>query len=251
MSSFLRRLFSRSKIDVAHRPTDVVLPAAPDPDDLFDWSPRAKRRESRPEPGNGPSEEPAPRRRARSGASITPISDALSQFRVPPADEGSRRPERGAAGPPSIPFSPPPPPPAQIRLLMTDGTVVEVAGDPEFESRIRYLAESLFAPTAPPAEPHSTGPGLPEDAFQTTGPGSPLDAHSGVTGAPPAPDGAAGPPDPSDDTTGVGVLEAAVPTTPQMRLVFSDGSEAALAPEQAGVDRLSYVIANLMARPTA
>jgi len=136
---------------------------------------------------------------------------------------------------------------------MTDGTVVEVAGDPEFESRIRYLAESLFAPTAPSAEvlADTTGAGLPEDAFQTNGPGSPLDAHSAVTGAPPAPEGAAGPPDPSDDATGVGVLEAAVPTTPQMRLVFSDGSEAALAPDQAGVDRLSYVIANLMARPTA
>jgi len=212
VSSFWRRVFARSRVDGPRRPTNVSLPAAPDPDDLFDWSPRAQPEGERTKPV-GIEESPRVEASAPSlGTPTAPISDALSQFQRPGPEQVSGRPPtvsaRHGAGPPSLPHPPPPPTkPAQIRLLMGDGTVVVVSGDPELERRIGYLAENLLAPLSEP-EPSALSPGM-RDSRQT------------------------------------------VQSIPQMHLVFTDGSEAALPPDQEIVDRLSYVIANLLpVRPT-
>jgi hypothetical protein len=133
---------------------------------------------------------------------------------------------------------------------MADGTVVEFAGDPELEHRIAYLAENLFVPQrfanepAEPAEPASAAtPGFPvlppeaETGDQTNTEQPTFDDSADFWG-------------PFDGTATA--LEMHTPLWPQVRLVFADGSEAALPRDQEIVDRVSYVIANLLpARPLA
>jgi hypothetical protein len=133
---------------------------------------------------------------------------------------------------------------------MADGTVVELAGDPELEHRIAYLAENLFVPQrmanepAEPAEPASAAtPGFPV---------RPAEAETGEQTkiAQPTFDDSADTWGPFDGTATA--LEMHSPLWPQVRLVFADGSEAALPRDQEIVDRVSYVIANLLpARPLA
>jgi hypothetical protein len=255
VSSLFKRFFGRSKIEqIPRRRSDVALPPAPDPDDLLDWSPRAKPEESRREPAEAMYKASVPAHPFPSGLPAAPISEALSQFRMPPAEPASPGPQSALnlspGGPNSMP-SPPPPPnsnPAQIRLLMADGTVVELAGDPELEHRIAYLAENLFVPQrfanepAEPAEPASAAtPGFPV---------RPPGAETGEQAAQPTFDDSADFWGPFDGTATA--LEMHAPLWPQVRLVFADGSEAALPRDQEIVDRISYVIANLLpARPLA
>ena len=245
MSSFFRRLFGRSRIDASKRPRDIPLPAAPNPDDLFDWSPRAKPDRAHPN-SLGPAEVPRTEGRAPwSSTTVAPISEALSQFRQPGTKARSSRPRSVPNGGPAGPPSPPPrmTKPAQIRLLMADGTVVEVSGDPELERRIGYLADNLLAPLAECADP----------VAEPAQPFVPAEGPPGAESEPvalPNPAVAPGILDQFDDRGG----ELRPPSRgwPRMQLVFSDGSEAALPPDQEIVDRLAYVIANLLpARPTA
>jgi len=254
VSSFWRRLFSRSRVDGPRRPTNVSLPAAPDPDDLFDWSPRAQSDGERTKPV-GIEESPRIEASAPSlGTPAAPISEALSQFQRPGTEQVSGRPPTVSvwqgAGPPSLPPPPPPPTkPAQIRLLMGDGTVVVVSGDPELERRIGYLAENLLAPL--PDFQESVVPAPPPVVGETSPEGQPQPALESV----PALVSVA-----TDDSTPAAVEQVEEHDVfaplqprgwPQMRLVFTDGSEAALPPDQEIVDRLSYVIANLLpVRPT-
>ena len=254
MSSFWRRLFGRSGADDPGRSTSGSLPPAPDPDDLFDWSPRALPEEKRSKPAEievAPrTEESAP----NPGPSSAPISDALSKFQSPRTKQVPSRPAtfsqpRSAGGPALPPQPPPPTKSAQIRLLMGDGTVVVVSGDPELERRIGYLAENLLAPR--PDSHESPVPPPPPVPAEPLSEGQLLPA----TGTVPVLASAA-----PDDSAPAGVepvkeRDVFVPARPggwpQMRLVFTDGSEAALPPDQEIVDRLSYVIANLLpVRPT-
>ena len=133
---------------------------------------------------------------------------------------------------------------------MGDGTVVEVSGDPELARRISYLADNLLAPLAEFADPPA-GPVPALGPAEQTLVANPEPAQDVAASLSPAPQAA----DPV-------VLEQfeerdsdfRPPSAgwPQMRLVFSDGSEAALPPDQEIVDRLAYVVANLLpARPTA
>jgi hypothetical protein len=253
MSSFLRRLFGRSRVDGPRRPTNVPLPAAPDPDDLFDWSPRARPEGERPQPVGI---EEAPRSEEHpfgDGPTVAPISEALSQFHRPGGPVSSRPPTVSEPGTPASPSIPPPPPPptkpAQIRLLMGDGTVVVVSGDAELERRIGYLAENLLAPLLESSESFTPPPPppAPAEGTETEPQLEPLSMLASV--------GAQGMAPVAVEVEQVEQLDDVAPAPPrgwpQMRLVFTDGSEAALPPDQEIVERLSYVIANLLpARPT-
>jgi hypothetical protein len=257
VSSLFKRLFGRSKIEqIPRRRSDVPLPPAPDPDDLLDWSPRAKPEESRREPAEPTYTASVPAHPSPSGLPAAPISEALTQFRTPPADPASRRPQsalnRSQGGPASMP-SPPPPQRsklAQIRLLMADGTVVEFAGDPELEHRIAYLAENLFVPQRLANEPaEAVEAAEPASAAPPGFPPRPAEAEQPDT-AQPTFDDSAGTWGPFDGTAAA--LEMHAPLWPQVRLVFADGSEAALPRDQEIFDRVSYVIENLLpARPLA
>ena len=230
MSNIFRRLLGRSRIESSTPVRTAPLPAAPDPDDLFDWSPRARPEDVARDPASHHEQPPLDGHSTSSGTAVAPISEALSQFRRPATAHGSSGPpsgpDRRPVGPPSVPPPPPPPPTklAQIRLLMGDGTVVEVSGDVDLQRRISYLAENLFA--------------------------APLE--SAELAAEPAPAQGQAEPEPSAFSPGVRDSQQTVQSSPQMRLVFTDGTEAALPPDQEIVDRLAYVVKNLLpARPTA
>jgi hypothetical protein len=136
---------------------------------------------------------------------------------------------------------------------MADGTVVEFAGDPELEHRIAYLAENLFVPQrlanepAEAAEPGETAEPAGPASAET--PGFPLRPAEAEPGA--QPETAQRTFDDSADIWGpfdgtAAALEMHAPLWPQVRLVFADGSEAALPRDQEIVDRVSYVIENLL-----
>jgi hypothetical protein len=250
VSSFFKRFFGRSKIEqIPRRPSDVPLPPAPDPDALFDWSPRAKPEESRREPTEASYKASERAHQAPSGMPAAPISEALSQFGMAPAEPAARPPLSAAdpstSGPASTP-SPPPSPksmPAQIRLLMADGTVLEFSGDPELEHRIAYLAENLFVPARSANEPgeqvSAETPGLPGRRTEAE-----AEAESQPDAARPPVENSADAWRPFDGTATA--LEIHGPLWPQVRLVFADGTEAALPRDQEIIDRVSYVIGNLL-----
>jgi hypothetical protein len=133
---------------------------------------------------------------------------------------------------------------------MEDGTVVQVSGDPELERRIAYLATNLFSP-AVEVESHAAHvepPGYDDSEFIEA---AYLDAEFDI------PESYAETPV-QEVNPRLMPLEPGVeapepnPSWPLVRLVFSDGSEAALPRDQEILDRVAYVVTNLLPdRPVA